>query len=138
MKFLLTLVLALPTLASATCMIQKTTCKSENNFQNIYELEKVSCAAPGGPVRTTETFRIYNTLVSDCGQVYRRGCMKPIVDRKLNTTRHLYLQVDIEQKGKDVFLKIDDRKFLAQGDFHISTPNAEFMLLNGYTCSTKF
>jgi hypothetical protein len=138
MKKILILTLILSGQVYATCMLQKTVCSPDNNFQNTYELEKVSCAAPGGPVRTTETFLIYNPLANNnCSPVASRGCHKPIFKRNLNTTRHYYLQVEIQQRGQDVFLKIDDRAFLPQGSFHISTPNNDFKLLTGYTCKFR-
>lgn len=113
--------------AWGTCMLEKIECKSQNKFQNKYELVKVSCAAPGGPVRKTTTFTISNPLLDEV-----------IVQRELNTTRHLYLQVSIRTKDKLSYIKIDDRRFLREGEFHISTLNADYMLLDGYSCKRSF
>lgn len=137
MKKLLFTLLVLPTLAQATCMLEVTRCETSNKFQNIYQIEKVSCSPPGGPVHVTEKLQIFNPLVNDCGPVPTRGCMKPIVERDFNTTRHFYLQADIKTVGRRSFIKIDDRKFLQQGDFHISTPKNDYMLLDGYRCSKR-
>lgn len=125
------------TLAQATCLVQSIRCEADNKFQNIYELDKLSCAAPGGPLRVTKNFRILNPLVSDCGPVARPNCMKPIFRKQLNTTRHNYFQADLKMTGKDVFLKIDDRGVVPQGGFQISTPGGDYILLDGYNCKRK-
>lgn len=113
--------------AWATCMLERTVCAPNNKFQNTYGLVKVSCAAPGGPVRTTTTFTMTNPLIDEV-----------LVQRELNTTRHLYLQVSLKMKDKTNYLKIDDRRFLREGEFHISTPKADFMQLTGYKCKRSF
>jgi len=124
------LVLALFILSNsawATCMLEKTKCSPSNSFQNIYSLIKVSCAAPGGPVRTTITLNITNRLLDE-----------QLVNRELNTTRHNYLQASILEKDKKNFIKIDDRRFLREGEFHISTPNSDYMYIDGYKCKKSF
>lgn len=113
--------------AWATCMLERTECRASNKFQNTYELVKVSCAAPGGPVRRTTTFTISNPLIEDA-----------LVQRELNNTRHHFLQVSIKTKDKISFIKIDDRRFLREGEFHISTPKSDYMKLSGYTCKNSF
>lgn len=138
MKYFLFSIMILPFSVQATCMMEVTKCEAKNSFQNIYQLEKVSCSAPGGPLRTSKTFKIFNKLSSDCGPVYSEGCMKPLVNRNLNQTRHNYFQVEIKKVGKKSFIKIDDRRVLHQGDFHLSTPDSDFMFLEGYNCFTKW
>jgi hypothetical protein len=113
---LLTLLFSLNTFA--TCMLERTTCTPSNAFENTYELIKVSCSAPGGPVRTTTTFAILNSLQET-----------PVFKEKLN----------------DVFkVKIDTRKNQMQiidvsdAEINLSTPNQEMMELIGYKCITSF
>jgi hypothetical protein len=101
-------------------------------------MEKVSCSPPGGPVNTSKTFKIINPLVNDCGPVHTRDCLKPIFEMRLNTTRHNYFQADLKTMGKHTFLKIDDRRVIHQGDFHLSTPKADYIMLSGYKCHSKF
>lgn len=120
--------------AYATCFIERLTCTPQNNFQNIYELEMVSCSPPGGPVNRTETFNIYNKLVSSCVPTPRPGCQKPIFSRRTNFSRDNYLQVQIRVDRSGNFMRIDDRKFSSQGEINISTPNAGFMRLEDYSC----
>lgn len=134
MRLLFILGLLVSTAAYATCIRDFTRCEAQNKFQNIYHLETVRCSPPGGPVHKTTTMYIYNPLVSSCAPIPRQGCMKPIVERELNKYRHTYFQADIKIVGKHAFLKMDDRRFLQQGDFHISTPGSNYMLLDGYTC----
>lgn len=113
--------------AFATCMFIKTECKTKNQFQNTYELLKVSCSAPGGPSRTTKTFIISNPNLDE-----------NIVKRKLSENRDVFFQVAIKNIDGKPYIKIDDRRILQYGEFHISTPNSDFMLLDGYKCKQSF
>jgi len=124
--------------AYATCFMERLRCTPPAKFQNIYELQMVSCSPPGGPVTRTETLNIYNELVSTCGPVPRQGCLKPIVSRQLNTTRHMFLQAEIRIDRGGNYLRIDDRRTLPQGGFHISTPQAGFMRLDQYDCRITY
>lgn len=135
MKKILFCLLLLSQSAMATCFMERITCHPAARFQNIYEIESVSCSPPGGPVTKTEKLNIYNELVSTCGPVHRRGCLKPILSRELNLTRHMFLQAEIRIDRFGNFLRIDDRRTLRQGEFHISTPNAGYMQLVDYRCA---
>jgi hypothetical protein len=134
MKIFILSTLLISSSAMATCIMDFTKCSPNNNFQNSYELRTTRCSPPGGPVHKSTVLTITNKLVGDCTPRPYPGCLKPLVQRELNTTRHNYLQADIKMMGRHVFIRIDDRRFLPQGEFHISTPKADYMLLPGYTC----
>lgn len=124
--------------AYATCFMERLRCVPSAKFQNIYELQMVSCSPPGGPVSRTETLNIYNELVSSCGANPRPGCLKPIASRVLNFSRNMFFQAEIRIDRSGNYLRIDDRRFLQPGEFHISTPNAGFIRLDGYQCKVTY
>lgn len=136
MKNLLVGILALSSWSAfATCMIEVTTCSSEVSFMNTYSLKTITCAAPGGRPSVTSTFSIYNPLVNQCGPVAHEGCVTPIFQGNLDTGRMNYFQASFKLDENKVSLLIDDRRIIPQGAFHVSTPNADYFVLEGYTCS---
>jgi len=123
MKTLITIAL-FSSMSFATCFMTRTVCAPNNNFQNTYEIKKVTCSAPGGPVSTTKTLIITNDLTSI---KFRK---------KFNFTRDHYLQAKINKIGKTNYLEIDDRSLESAENINISTTRP--LELIGYTCKETF
>ena len=112
----------------ATCMMTRTLCIPNTNFENSYEIMKVSCSPPGGPVHTTTHFNIYNLLSG----------AKPLLSKKFNFTRDYYFQAKVETVGKSYFLSIDDRSLSTETNINISTDISNPKELHGYSCKELF
>jgi hypothetical protein len=124
----LILALIISNVTFATCMMRTTLCIPNTNFENTYEIMKVSCSPPGGPVHTKTHFNIYNPLSG----------VKPLVSKKLNFTRDNYFQAKLETVGKSYFLSIDDRSLSTETNINISTDVSTPKELNGYSCKELF
>jgi hypothetical protein len=120
----LVLTLIISNLSFATCMMTRTLCTTNAQFENSYEIRKVSCSPPGGPVHRTTYFSVYNSLVGK----------KPLIAKKFNTTRDNYFEAKIETIGKTHFLSIDDRSLVTQTNINISTDANNPKELYGYRC----
>lgn len=122
------LTLVLSNLAFATCFMQRKLCTADTNFENSYEIMKVSCSPPGGPVSTSTHFNIYNPL----------NGKKPLVSKKFNFTRDNYFQAEITSVNKIFFLSVDDRSLATATNVNISTTRSTPLELHGYTCKDLF
>ena len=136
-KVLFLMIVLLTSSVHATCLREVTTCASSSHFLNSYEMESIRCAPPGGPVQETKTFRIYNLLVNDCGPVSHAGCLKPLFENKLSMEESHYFQADLKISLNQAYLLIDDRRIIPQGAVHYSTPQSDYMFLEGYSCSSN-
>ncbi len=119
----------LSTSSFATCFMTRTVCTPNNNFQNSYELNKVTCSPPGGPATTTKTFSIFNKLAHK---------KRTLFSKNLNFTRDNYLQVELKNIAKAAFLLIDDRSLTTATNVNISTPQSTYVELVGYKCKNLF
>lgn len=124
----LILTLIISNVTFATCMMRRTLCTPNTNFENSYEIMKVSCSPPGGPLHTTTLFNIYNPLSG----------LKPLVSRKFNFTRDNYFQAKLETVGKTYFLSVDDRSLATQTNINISTDISNPKELYEYSCKDLF
>ncbi len=112
------------TYSFATCFQQRTLCVSKTVFENTYEISKVSCSPPGGPVSVTTHLNIYNKLAG----------VKPLISKRFNTTRDRYFQAEISAVGKTFYLAIDDRSVNTESNINISTAATSPKELFGYVC----